>query len=93
MTRFSGQAPRAILGIDPVEPSTGGRLRNHGRLFAELTPEKLLERHSSYPRNKNLAEVFYRAGFIESWGRGIRKIVDGMTQAELPRPKIEDADG
>ena len=28
-----------------------------------------------------------------SWGRGIRKIVDGMTKAGLPRPKIEDADG
>ena len=28
-----------------------------------------------------------------SRGRGIRKIVDGMTKAELPRPKIEDADG
>ena len=68
-------------------------LWNQGRLPAELTPEKLLERHSSYPRNKNLAEVFYRAGFIESWGRGIRKIVDGMTKAGLPRPKIEDADG
>ena len=68
-------------------------LWNQGRLPAELTPEKLLERHASYPRNKNIAEVFYRAGFIESWGRGIRKIVDGMTQAGLARPKIEDADG
>ena len=68
-------------------------LWNQGRLPAELTPEKLLERHSSYPRNKNLAEVFYRAGFIESWGRGIRKIVDGITKAGLPQPKIEDADG
>ena len=29
-------------------------------------------------------------GFANS---GIRKIVDGMTKAELPRPKIEDADG
>ena len=68
-------------------------LWNQGRLPAELTPEKLLERHASYPRNKNIAEIFYRAGFIESWGRGIRKIVDGMTQAGLAQPKIEDADG
>ena len=30
---------------------------------------------------------------IESWGRGIRKIVDGITQVGLARPKIEDADG
>ena len=68
-------------------------LWNQGRLPEELTPKKLLERHSSYPRNKNIAEVFYRAGFIESWGRGIRKIVDGVKNAGLAEPKIEDADG
>ncbi len=68
-------------------------LWNQGRLPDELTPEKLLERHASHPRNRNIAEVFYRAGFIESWGRGIRKIVDGMNQAGLPRPKIEDDNG
>ena len=68
-------------------------LWNQGRLPEELTPEKLLERHSSYPRNKNIAEVFYRAGFIESWGRGIRKIVDGVKNAGLAEPKIEDAEG
>ena len=39
------------------------------------------------------AGTVYRAGFIESWGRGIRKIVDGMTQAGLAQPKIEDVDG
>ena len=68
-------------------------LWNQGRLPEELTPEKLLELHSSYPRNKNIAEVFYRAGFIESWGRGIRKIVDGVKKAGLAEPKIEDAEG
>ena len=67
-------------------------LWNQGRLPDELTPEKLLERHSSFPRNKNIAEVFYRAGFIESWGRGIRKIVDGVKNAGLATPKIEAAE-
>ena len=37
--------------------------------------------------------MFYRAGFIESWGRGIRKIVDGVKNAGLAEPKIEDAEG
>ena len=32
-------------------------------------------------------------GFIESWGRGIRKIVDGVKNAGLTEPKIEDAEG
>ncbi|MBR2427562.1 MAG: putative DNA binding domain-containing protein, partial [Lentisphaeria bacterium] len=68
-------------------------LWNQGKLPEELPPEKLFERHSSYPRNKNIAEVFYRAGFIESWGRGIRKIVDAVKKAGLTEPEIEDAEG
>ena len=44
---------------------------------------------TSRPRNKNIAAVFYRAGFIESWGRGIDKIRDALAEANLPAPKIE----
>jgi len=66
-------------------------LWNHGELPSELLPaEKIFESHSSYPRNKHIANAFYRAGFIENWGRGIQKIVDGMKAAGLPTPKIED---
>ena len=32
--------------------------------------------HSSRPRNKNKAYAFFKAGFIESWGRGYLKIQD-----------------
>lgn len=52
-----------------------------GRIPAGFTPQTLLEPHSSKPRNKNIANVFYKAGFIESWGCGIRKIVDGFKTA------------
>lgn len=31
-------------------------------------------KHVSRPYNPNIANVFYLAGFIESWGRGIEKI-------------------
>ena len=44
-------------------------------------------------RNKNLAFAFYKAGFIESWGRGWQKICDGFTAAGLPKPTIESAQG
>lgn len=40
------------------------------------TAETLLETHSSKPFNPDIARVFYRAGYIESWGRGIQKICD-----------------
>ena len=69
-------------------------LWNPGVLPSELLPtEKIFEPHSSYPRNRHIATAFYRAGFIENWGRGIQKIVDGMKDAGLPAPKIEDFGG
>ena len=37
------------------------------------TVESLLVKHPSRPFNPNIANVFYLAGFIESWGREIEK--------------------
>ena len=64
-------------------------LWNPGALPADLPASKLLEPHPSEPRNANVASVFYKAGFIESWGRGIQKIVDGLAAAGLPPPLFE----
>ncbi len=47
-----------------------------GALPDGYTIDTLLGDHASKPRSKNIAAVFYRAGFIESWGRGIRKVFD-----------------
>lgn len=33
-----------------------------------------MQKHRSLPHNPNIANTFFRAGFIESWGRGIEKI-------------------
>ncbi|MBQ9275401.1 MAG: winged helix-turn-helix transcriptional regulator [Succinivibrio sp.] len=38
------------------------------------TLDYLTKAHASIPYNPTLAQVFYRAGFIEHWGRGIEKI-------------------
>ena len=64
-------------------------LWNEGNLPDGYTVKTLMGVHSSRPRNKNIASVFYRAGFIESWGRGIDKIRDALAEANLPEPKIE----
>lgn len=66
---------------------------NPGMLPEELTIEKLKEEHSSYPRNKHIAEVFFRAGYIESWGRGTNKIIDACIEAGLPEPIIKEDQG
>lgn len=68
-------------------------LWNPGSLPEELSIEKLKGNHSSYPRNKNIATVFFKAGYIESWGRGTNKIIDSCIEAGLPEPLIGEDQG
>ncbi len=48
---------------------------NPGHLPQDWTIETLAKSHRSIPFNPDIANVFFRAGLIESWGRGIEKIV------------------
>ena len=66
---------------------------NEGDLPSGFTPETLLEVHASRPRNRNIANAFFKAGFIDAWGRGYKKIREGFEAAGLPMPKIESAFG
>lgn len=68
-------------------------LWNYGLLPKELTPATLMQRHSSYPRNHNIANVFYKAGFVESWGRGFKKVTEEFEKVNLPLPTIEETGG
>ncbi|MBQ9279413.1 MAG: putative DNA binding domain-containing protein [Lachnospiraceae bacterium] len=63
---------------------------NDGGLPYDMSIEKLLGQHSSKPRNVNIASVFYKAGFIESWGRGILKIQKGFEDAGMKAPLFEE---
>ncbi|MEP6905951.1 MAG: ATP-binding protein, partial [Gemmatimonadales bacterium] len=47
---------------------------NPGQLPTAWTVEKLREKHASQPFNPDVANVFFRAGEIEAWGRGIERI-------------------
>ena len=51
------------------------------------TAETLLETHTSKPFNPDIARVFYRAGYIESWGRGIQKICDACRNLGADEPE------
>ena len=68
-------------------------LWNYGLLPEELTPADLMKKHASYPRNRNIATVFYKAGFIESWGRGYKKIREEFEKAGHPVPTVEESGG
>ena len=47
----------------------------------------LLGSHTSKPYNPDIARVFYRAGYIESWGRGIQKICDACKKLGAEEPE------
>ena len=48
---------------------------NAGQLPERWTVDTLKDKHPSHPFNPDIANVFFKAGFIESWGRGIEKII------------------
>ncbi len=64
-----------------------------GGLPFGLTVEDLKRDHRSKPRNPLLAEVFFRRGLIERWGRGTQKIVDLCVRAGHPEPEFEERAG
>ena len=61
---------------------------NPGQLPAAWTLEHLLGKHSSEPFNPNIANAFFRAGMIESWGRGIERILEACSAAKAPAPEF-----
>ena len=63
---------------------------NAGKLPDWFDVKKVSLEHLSNPRNHLIANVFYRAGFIESWGRGISKVCKAFTQADLSAPTFEN---
>lgn len=53
----------------------------------DWTINDLMGKHRSRPYNPLIANTFFRAGFIEAWGRGIEKIKDSCKEAGNPMPE------
>lgn len=66
---------------------------NEGTLPDGLTLEALKRSHSSRPRNPIIADVCFKGGYIDAWGRGTIKIIDTCKQADLPEPEMIELDG
>jgi ATP-dependent DNA helicase RecG len=66
---------------------------NEGALPEGLTLDALKRPHSSRPRNPIIADVSFKGGYIDAWGRGTIKILDTCKQAELPEPEMQEQDG
>lgn len=59
---------------------------NGATLSPEVPIEKFKEEHISKPFNPLIANVFYKAGFVESWGKGTNNIVADCLKLGLPEP-------
>jgi ATP-dependent DNA helicase RecG len=66
---------------------------NEGNLPEGMTIASLKGHHVSRPRNPLIADVCFKAGFIDSWGRGTIKIYEACENAGLPDATIASLDG
>lgn len=66
---------------------------NEGRLPAGLSLESLKREHNSIPPNPVLADACFKAGYIDTWGRGTLKILKACEESGLPEPQILEKDG
>jgi ATP-dependent DNA helicase RecG len=67
---------------------------NPARLPPTWTLERLLAKHTSDPFNPDMANTFFRSGQIESWGRGIERMVQTCLDAGMAAPVLKvEADG
>jgi ATP-dependent DNA helicase RecG len=60
---------------------------NEGQLPEHWTVENLQRKHPSKPFNPDLANTLFRAGYIESWGRGTLKMITECHAHHLPAPR------
>ncbi|MCX6150080.1 MAG: putative DNA binding domain-containing protein [Ignavibacteriales bacterium] len=66
---------------------------NKGTLPEGLSFEALKRQHPSRPRNPIIADVCFKGGYIDAWGRGTLKIINACNEAELPEPEMKEVDG
>ena len=84
-------AHKDYAGCTPIQIRVYGdriRIWNEGQLPENWTIKNLLQEHSSRPYNPDIANAFFRSGYVESWGRGIGKMTEQCVGAGLPAPII-----
>ena len=59
-----------------------------GKLHSGISKEEYLNGKISVLRNRNLANVFYRLGFVEIFGTGITRIKQ-LYESSFVKPRFE----
>jgi ATP-dependent DNA helicase RecG len=68
-------------------------LWNEGGLPEGISLESLKCFHISKPRNLLIADVCFKGGLIDAWGRGTISIIDACKEANLPEPELAERYG
>lgn len=66
---------------------------NEGELLYPLNAEMLKKDHPSLLRNPLIANVFYRAGYIEAWGQGTTSIIKQLKTMGFRQPEFNESKG
>ncbi|MEA5126923.1 MAG: DNA/RNA helicase domain-containing protein [Proteiniphilum sp.] len=63
------------------------------KTFIQISLDSLKHTHSSKPRNPLIADVCFKGGLIDAWGRGTVRIIETCKEAGLPEPELTERDG
>jgi ATP-dependent DNA helicase RecG len=66
---------------------------NNGELPSELKIEDLKKPHQSYPRNEEIATIFYKRGWVEGWGTGTLRMIRYCQKNGTPEPEFKEYSG
>ena len=55
------------------------------RLFTDGA--NIMEPHGSYPYNPLIADVLYKTSYLQSWGSGVKRIVEACRKQNVPNPE------
>lgn len=72
---------------------SGLEVWNPGKLPHDISIESLYTTHHSRPRNRIIADAFYRARLIEHWGTGTVRIVKACEDRGMARPEFKTNPG
>lgn len=64
-------------------------IENPGHFPAGITSENIKSAHDSKPYNPVMASVLYKTTWLESWGSGVKRMVDACREQGVPEPYYE----
>lgn len=62
-------------------------IENPGMFPPQITLANIKEPHGSYPYNPLIADVLYKTSYLESWGSGVKRIVEACRKQNIPDPE------